>query len=98
MTSALPVSATSTWPRSAAAPGSALVIERSNGGHEPGRVSGTTGSRNSRATADSTAWPGILATAGQAFQQHQAERVDVGRRADLGAPAPAPGSGTRPCR
>ena len=56
--SARPVRAASTLAAVGRRSGSDWVMARSNGGQEPGRLSGTTGSRSSRATADSTALPG----------------------------------------
>ena len=58
ITSVLPVRASSTSAAVGRRAGSDWVMARNKGGQEPGRLSGTTGSRNSRATADSTALPG----------------------------------------
>ena len=58
ITSVFPVRAASTCAAVGRRAGSACVMVRSSAGHDPGRLSGTIGSRSSRATADSTARPG----------------------------------------
>ncbi len=61
-------------------------------------VPGTSGSRCSRASADSVGLPGKARSPVSALEQHQAQRVDVDGGADVARRAPARGRGRRRCR